>query len=225
MAIKLKSEKLSQKKACNLEKDSFVSRRILLAGFLLVNVSALIYEIAWSKVFGYIFGTSMLAVSAVLSSFMGGLALGSYFGGRIVDKSKTPVKIFMYIQIIIGVYGIATLGIYDVISYPYSFLYHYFGMTKTFSILLFILSFIFLIIPTSLIGATFPVFNKIYVTGTTKMGQRISDVYSADTAGAAIGALFSGFLLIPLLGLNKTILIAVLINILIAIVIFKLEKK
>jgi spermidine synthase len=218
-------KKLTHERTGKLKNNSIISRRILLAGFVLANVSALIYEIAWSRMFGYIFGTSMLAVSAVLSSFMGGLALGSYFGGRIADKSKTPVTIFIYIQVLIGVYGIATLGIYDILSYPYSFLYHYFGMTKIFSISLFVLSFLFLIIPTSLIGAAFPVFNKIYVTGTKKMGQKISDVYSADTAGAAIGALLSGFILIPMIGLNKTILVAALINILIAIVIFKLEKK
>lgn len=196
---------------------------MLLIGFFFANISALIYEVAWSRVLGYVFGTSMLAISAVISSFMGGLALGSYLGGRLADSSKSPIRLFAYIQICIGLYGITTIVVFvfKVLSYPYLFIYQY--LNDIFDVALFGLSFIILIVPTSLIGAMFPVFNKVYVKAENP-GKEFGIVYSADTIGAAIGALSSGFVLIPLLGISKTILWAALINLTTGVIILKADR-
>src|SRR5262245_22070048 len=54
--------------------------------FFLGGASALIYEVAWVRLLSLVFGVSVFAVSAVLSAFMGGLALGGWLFGRIANR-------------------------------------------------------------------------------------------------------------------------------------------
>jgi len=62
------------------------TEKILLIGFALSSMSALIYEVVWAKELAYVFGTSVYAISTVLTTFMLGLALGSYFIGKLADR-------------------------------------------------------------------------------------------------------------------------------------------
>ncbi len=193
-------------------------KRTILMAFCLSNVSALMYQVVWGRELGYIFGTSMYAVSTVLTSFMAGLALGSYFLGRTADIYKDPVRLFSYLQITIGVYGIAMIAILRGIPYLYLSLYDIFSWNQqVFLLSLFILSFVSLIIPTTLMGGTFPVIAKIYNSEIKGIGKDIGIVYSADTIGACIGVILGGFVLMPLLGLSKTVIIAAILNIFLGI--------
>lgn len=164
-------------------------RRTILAAFCLSNASAIMYQVVWGRELGYIFGTSMYAISTVLTSFMAGLALGSYYFGRVADRHKDPVKLFSYLQIFIGAYGIAMIAILKILPYFYLFLFDIFSWNRqVFMLSLFVLSFISLIIPTTLMGGTFPVIGKIYSNEIKKIGKDIGNVYSADTIGACLGA-------------------------------------
>ncbi len=197
-------------------------KRTILTGFFLSNVSAIIYQVVWGRELGYVFGTSMYAVSTVLTAFMAGLALGSYFFGRLADSHKDPVRLFSYLQIATGVYGIAMIGIFKFLPYVYLFLYDIFSWSQqVFMLSLFILAFVFLIIPTTLMGGTFPVIGKIYNDEIKMIGEDIGTVYSADTIGACTGALLGGFVLMPVLGLGRTATFAALLNLLLGIYILK----
>ncbi len=105
-------------------------KTMILLAFCLSNVSALIYQVVWGRELGYIFGTSMYAVSAVLASFMAGLAFGSYFFGRTIDQVKNPVRFFSYLQISIGIYGLAIIAFFKFIPYLYHLLYSYFSWNQ-----------------------------------------------------------------------------------------------
>lgn len=193
-------------------------KRTILIAFCFSNASALIYQIVWGRELGYVFGTSMYAVSTVLTSFMAGLALGSYFFGRIIDVYKDKVRFFSYLEIAIGVYGIAMIAILKIIPHFYLFLYDLFSWNRQIFVLSqFILAFISLIIPTTLMGGTFPVISKIYNSEIKKIGNDIGIVYGADTIGAAIGIIAGGFVLLPLWGLSRTAITAALMNIFLGI--------
>ncbi len=197
-------------------------KRTILAGFFISNVSAIIYQVVWGRELGYVFGTSMYAVSTVLTAFMAGLALGSYFFGRLADSHKDPVRLFSYLQIATGVYGIAMIGIFKVLPYLYLSLYDVFSWNQgIFMLSLFVLAVVSLIIPTTLMGGTFPVISKIYNDEIKRIGEDIGTVYSTDTIGACTGALLGGFILMPVLGLGKTAIIAALLNIFLGIYVLK----
>ena len=70
------------------------SRRTILLLYFFSGVSALVYEIVWARMLGLIVGTAVAAWAAVLVAYMGGMALGSVFGGRIADRVRRPLHGF-----------------------------------------------------------------------------------------------------------------------------------
>jgi spermidine synthase len=66
--------------------------------FFLSGAAALMYEVVWVRSLSLLFGGTHLAISTVLSVFMGGLALGSYVIGRFVDRVKKPLRLYGYLR-------------------------------------------------------------------------------------------------------------------------------
>ena len=75
----------------------------LVAALLLVSgATGLLYEVAFSKLLGYVFGATAYAVSAVLSAFMGGLALGAHFGGKNASRVRRPLMAYGALEMVVG---------------------------------------------------------------------------------------------------------------------------
>ena len=55
--------------------------------FIFSGASGLIYQVIWMRQLTLIFGSTVFATSTVLTAFMAGLALGSYYFGRKIDES------------------------------------------------------------------------------------------------------------------------------------------
>ena len=86
------------------------------AGFALVatlfffsGAAGLVYQVLWMRSLGLFLGSDMYGVSIILSSFMGGLALGSLLGGRLAERIRRPLL----------AYGVAELGI-GAIALPFA---------------------------------------------------------------------------------------------------------
>ena len=62
----------------------------------------LLYEVAFSKLLGYVFGATACTVSAVLSAFMAGLALGAHFGGRHAGRVRRPLMAYGALEMVVG---------------------------------------------------------------------------------------------------------------------------
>ncbi len=198
--------------------------RPILLVFALSNMAALIYQISWTKSLSYVFGTSMYAIGTVLACFMAGLALGSFVFGRRADKSSNPVRLFAYVEISLGLFALFLIPVFTFLPQPYAALHNVFkGQVMNF--MLFALSFQILIIPASLIGGTFPIMNRIYAHRIKTIGEDVGVVYSVDTVFAALGAISAGFILLPLIGISKTVAIAAAINILAGLYLYNKSGK
>src|SRR6185503_18217776 len=81
-------------------------RAVLLACFFLSGSSGLILESLWTRELGLVFGSTTLAISTVLATFMGGLGLGSYLAGRYADRIKNPVRAYAIAEAGIGLYAL-----------------------------------------------------------------------------------------------------------------------
>ena len=81
-------------------------RAVLLACFFLSGSSGLILESLWTRELGLVFGSTTLAISTVLATFMGGLGLGSYLAGRYADRIKNPVRAYAVAEAGIGLYAL-----------------------------------------------------------------------------------------------------------------------
>lgn len=193
-------------------------RKILVSVLFLTSFSSLIYELVWSRELSHVFGTSMLAISTVLTIFMAGLAFGSLFGGKFIDRSKNKYTFISCLEIGIGVSCLATLFLFKIIKFPYLIIYEIFGNNNLlFNIIQFLLCALVLIIPTFLIGIIFPAIVKLYHQEYQHKGKSVGISYFADTFGGALGIAFSGFFLIALIGLWKVSVIASFVNLFLGI--------
>ena len=76
--------------------------------FFLSGAFALVYEVSWVRALKLEFGSTTLAVSAVLTVFMGGLALGSWLSGKRVDRIVNPLTIYGGIELCLATYALLT---------------------------------------------------------------------------------------------------------------------
>ncbi|MEK7484239.1 MAG: fused MFS/spermidine synthase [Planctomycetota bacterium] len=192
-------------------------KAIILGCFLLSGVSGLIFEVAWIRILGLVFGTSSFAITTVLTSFMTGLALGSFFTGRLSDrKNYNTLRGYGILEILVGLYGAMTPILCSYLMQQYAFFYERFSPNfYLFSLLRFFVLFLILLPPTALMGSTLPLLCKFLTSrNDPRVGLKIGLLYGINTLGAVVGTLLAGFLFIPFLGVSITIYTASSISIL-----------
>lgn len=183
-----------------------MNKKILPLLFAISGMTALIYEIVWSRPLQLIFGSTIYAVSTILTTFFIGFALGSYVFRNIADKTKNPLRLFGLLEFGIGIYGLIILSLFKIIT-PIYLALDVLGLQ-------FLLLFLILITPAILFGATWPVVNKTYVKE-KKVGKDSGALYSFNSFGSFLGPILAGFVLIPILGIKSTSILVALINIII----------
>jgi len=207
-----------------LRKYKRVANALILL-FFLSGMCGLIYEVVWQKMLVLVFGISTYSTTIILASFMGGLVLGSYLFGKFIDKFKQPLKIYVYLEIGIGLFALATPWLFAGLTDLFVWIQrHLHTDLVTTNIIKFILSFIVLLIPTSLMGGTMPVISKFFVHRLDKMGSRIGLIYGSNVLGAVLGCFLAGFILISAFGKQQTIYYAALMNIGIGLATLYLNK-
>ena len=81
------------------------------------------------------------------------------------------------------------------------------------TVIRFVVAFLVLIVPTSLMGSTLPLVIKSAVARQDRVGGRIGLLYAINTTGAIVGALLAGFYLISEVGVELSFRIAAATNI------------
>lgn len=196
----------------------YTLRFAVLGLFLFSGASGLIYQIAWTKQLTHIMGVTVYAVTCVLSSFMAGLALGSFLFGRHADNTRNPLRLYAILEGLIGLYALLMPGIFYLITRFYVWAHNAAEAdTTTLIALRFILCFVVLLIPTTLMGGTLPVLTRFFVNREHQIGLGVGSLYSINTAGAVLGCFMAGFILIPIFGVSQTTWIAVAVNLGVAV--------
>jgi len=77
----------------------------------LSGAAALVYQVVWVRSFGLVFGGSHLAVTTVLSVFMGGLGLGAWLVGRRVDQGARALRLYALLELGIAASALAYVGL------------------------------------------------------------------------------------------------------------------
>jgi spermidine synthase len=182
-------------------------------------MSGLVYQVVWVRELVLVFGATTFAVSTVLTAFMGGLALGSFYFGRRSEKIDRPLRLYGILEIAIGLYGLAVPFIFALLPGLYHPFWQWFHLSFfALSIVRFIFAALVLILPTALMGATLPVLSNFYARDIARVGLRVGSLYALNTFGAVLGASITGFLLIPIFGMRATTAVAAAINIMLGAV-------
>ena len=212
-----------------IENSNDINReKLVLALFFITGLTGLAYELVWIRLLILVFGSTQFAFTTVLTTFMAGLALGSLLFGRIVDRTKNPLKIYAFIEIAIGVYCLFSPLIFDTVSKVYLEAFagtSGAGINAGFNISQFMLTFAALIIPTTLMGGTLPVIVK-YLSGVKrKVGFNTALAYSINTLGAVTGCLVTGLFSLYFIGVKTSIYAAGIIDIIVGIILIMAFKN
>src|SRR5215470_5620211 len=174
--------------------------------FFFSGMTALIYEVIWSKYLSLLFGSTIQAQTVVLAVFMGGLALGNKFFGKRADLARNPLGIYGCLELAVGVWAFFFPSLYNASDSIFALLG---GTILDHTLLLLLLKGLLsaglLICPTVLMGGTLPVLAGWLKRSTPDPGQCSAKFYSINTFGAVLGAGLAGFFLVTWVGLPETL--------------------
>ena len=190
----------------------------LLGSLAASGAASMIYENAWTRALTMVIGMSTYAFTTMLTTFLVGLALGSFLYARWWGRSPGRLWAFGVMEVGIGITALATIPLFE--RLPFLFLRLKGGFGDSFAMVLAVqaaLSFLVMILPTILAGMTFPIVARLFTPGVYAVGSSVGTAYASNTLGSIVGAVAGGFLLIPLLGVQAAITVAVAINVLIGV--------
>ncbi|MBI2211284.1 MAG: fused MFS/spermidine synthase [Deltaproteobacteria bacterium] len=189
---------------------------LLLLGFGLSGFSALVYENAWTRALTLVIGSSVYSFTTMLLTFLVGLALGGFLYARLMGKREVQVSTFGAIELWVGVTALATIPLFEKLPLIFLRLLHAFGDSFSFFLTIqVLLSGLVMLVPTLLLGMTFPMVARLFTQSIYRVGSSVGISYAANTVGAIVGAFAGGFIFIPLLGVQNSILLAVIVNLVI----------
>lgn len=198
--------------------------------FFASGVCGLIYEVVWVRMFGLVLGNTTYAISMTLGAFFAGMALGGLFAGRYVDRLKVGerrrlIRLYAYLEFGIGASAVFVGSGISLLQTV--FIWTNQNVSDASTIIhpvRFVFSFVLLLVPTALMGATLPILSKFIITPYEGVRKGLGLLYGINTFGAALGCLAAGFVLIRTFGVDRTVLIAVVINITIGAVVLILDR-
>ena len=193
---------------------------LLLVCFFLSGLAALLYQTAWMRQFAIVFGTSELAIATVLSAYMAGLAIGAWLAGRFEHRIKRPLLAYGILEFWIAA---------GALLIPWGLSLARWIMTATIGgqpnppdaggwmqpSIYVVTTFVILFVPTACMGATLPLLARHAVLRKEQIGSRIGLLYAINTLGAVVGTVLAAFVLLPSLGLFRTTLCGVFVNVLV----------
>lgn len=192
-------------------------RHVLMALAAVSGASALIYQVVWMRRLVLVFGSTTLATSTVLVAFLGGLAIGAWLWGRAADRRPASgLRMFSLVEAATGVYGLASAQILSATEGAYLAAYpaveH---LPRLYLGLQFVASGIAVLPAAVLMGGTVPLLAR-WVSRAGEMVGGVGRLYGWNTAGAAIGAGLATYGLLPVVGLQRAVVLAATGNLIVA---------
>ncbi|MEW5800353.1 MAG: fused MFS/spermidine synthase [Bacteroidota bacterium] len=221
----LKDDPTSPSSVQSAKPQSFTKKEIVIA-ILIAGISGLasmIYEVTWVRMLTPVFGSSTYSFSLMLVAFISGITLGSWIVSKQIGTMKNTFGFLATCQFGVVIAMLMSLPIYSRI--PYLFWKASTILTKsdtTYPLYLafqFAFCFFIMFIPTIFLGMSLPVASHIASRSIEKLGRTIGNVFSINTVGTVIGSLAAGLLLVPLFGIQRTVEIAIGINVLAGVII------
>ena len=90
---------------------------LFFALFFLSGSAGLGYQMVWSKMFGTGLGHEIPAVLAIVSAFMGGMALGAWTLDGVISRSPRPGRWYGWLEILIGLWGVLSAAVIPFVNH------------------------------------------------------------------------------------------------------------
>ncbi|MGQ0732019.1 MAG: fused MFS/spermidine synthase [Acidobacteriota bacterium] len=211
-----------------------------LTGFIALGL-----EIAWFRLLGVILKSTAFTFGTLLGIYLAGLGLGAAVGARRVARSRRPGMTFLALQCasagytalsLAAVVGLVSaghpvklvryLGSYEPVDVPAT-LAVWSAVTPLdpgqltplvdFAILYLVVPAVLIGPPTLLMGVSFPYLQQASHSNLFGLGRRLGLLLCANIAGGAIGAIVTGWVLLPWWGTAATFKLLVGLGFLLAV--------
>ncbi|MEO2043295.1 MAG: fused MFS/spermidine synthase, partial [Nitrospinaceae bacterium] len=190
-----------------------------LAISFLCGFTALAYEVVWTRLLVFGIGSTVYSFSLMLANFLFGITVG---GLLIVPffKRKIDFRLLLTLfQFGIGLYLIFSLyqsnWILSSFIRPFWLddpITEFWINMRNASALMFV--------PTVLFGMSFPVLTHLVTKGSQDIGSSLGIVYGMNTFGGIVGSIVAGYLLLPNLGSQQTLVCLSMLNFLSGMLLF-----
>jgi len=192
----------------------------LFAGSGFVSIA---YEVVWFRFLTNISTSSVYAFSGMLGTYLIGLVIGALICARFLAAHKDRLlRYFAVTQFgiavaatltlaILGKAGTIRLALQPLVS---ALVPAHAQMLLGDDVAFFVTCFVALLLPTTLIGISFPLASELTAVRMSALGRRIGTLYALNTIGGVLGSLTAGFVLIPYLGSQWALAVLISINML-----------
>jgi spermidine synthase len=185
----------------------------------------LVYEVIWARMFNLVFGVTVFAISTVLAAFMLGMASGGIVFGRLADRQKNNLALFALVHVGIFVSTLLLLLVFPVCQMAYLAAHNVFDNNfPAIRTVMFLLAILLMIVPTTLMGATFPVAVRLINGAADRVGSDVGTLYSVNTLGSVAGCIAAVFVLLGALGMKGTIVAAAGLDLIIGVFAFAASR-
>jgi predicted membrane-bound spermidine synthase len=198
----------------------------LSAAFLRSGAAALLFETLWFRLASLALGNGVWASSAVLASFMAGLALGNAAAAGAGERVARPLRLYAALEL-----GVASSGVLLVFAFP--------RLTDALAPVLarlrepawalaaarIAVAFVAMLLPAAAMGSTLPLLAAALTRRGARFGVALGLLYGWNTVGGVLGAVAGEALLIPTLGLRGAALAAAAANTGAGAIAFVLDRR
>ena len=175
---------------------------VIIGVFALSGAAGLVYEVVWARQLVLVFGNTTQAVSAILTGFFGGMAIGAFVGGRIADRVRRGLLLYGCLEILVAIVASRPRRYSASSGPPTRPRSVRLTRRRRASLVRFGLALAALAPATVLIGATLPTLTRYLSRDGTHLSVAFGRLYAANTIGAVFGCMVAGLILIELLGLD-----------------------
>jgi len=170
-------------------------RVALYIGFALSGTASLMFEVLWFRALGLGAGEVTGSVAMITAAYMGGLALGSQIGGWLAERLRRRLAAYAVVEWAVVVCALWIPSVTGDLA-------HLARTAQTVPEVL--LSWggavAVLLVPTVAMGMTLPLLTSSFTRSSRRLGLTVGVLYALNTAGAMVGALWTGFVALPMLG-------------------------
>lgn len=186
-------------------------KNIILMAIMTTGFSQIAFQIIILLSFQIIYGYIFYKIGVIVTSFMLGLSIGGYGMTKFMPKIKKEINVFTKIQASVSLYPLLLLIVLTGITNLKTHWVYWLGANILFPLLQGLAGF--------LAGLVFPLANKIYIGRENEISRSAGMTYGMDLFGASMGAVLTGVLLIPVLGLIKTCFVLAIMNFLVLLLV------
>ncbi len=190
--------------------------QLVLWAFALSGLASFAYEIFWTRSLVFLLGSTTYAFTLMLTAFLLGIAFGGYGIRFFPGATKHPLRLFAAIEILIGVLSAIALPLLFFLlrsEAVHSFIVNFSNKLELLAVSDFVIALSVMLLPATLIGATLPLMGRIFISDLQSTGTTVGKIYAVNTLGNVVGALLPGLLIMPIMGIQKGLLLIAALNV------------